>query len=183
MRFGCSLWHFFLSFFLLLPKGEKYVDRAAKSLEEELRKVKTEGDRSRYKRCCLYRDRAEDWPLRAPPARHRGTVSAHRKTDAIGSLLYFIIIIFYFPENSGAKEIPHIYKYIGVEGIKDSLRMHGAATYISHLIHSLPVAERSNGKTNFCGCCDYSATTATPYPRVRPVTSHILQPSLRLLSF
>ena len=95
-----------------MPKGEKYVDRAAKSLEEELRKVKTEGDRSRYKRCCLYRDRAEDWPLRAPPVRLRGTVSAHRKTDGIGSLLYFIIIIFYFPENSGAKEIPYIYIYI-----------------------------------------------------------------------
>ena len=72
LRLGHSLRHLFPSSFLLLPKGEKYVDSAAKSLEEELGKVKTEGDRSRHKRCCLYRDRAEDWPLRAPPVRRRG---------------------------------------------------------------------------------------------------------------
>lgn len=50
-------------------------------------------------------------------------MSAHRKTDGIGSLLPLIISIFYFPENSGTKEITHTHTNVDVEEIKDSLRV------------------------------------------------------------
>ena len=109
----------------------------------------------------------------------------HRKTDGIGSLLCLIIIIFYFPENSGTKEITHTHTHtnVDVEEIKDSLRM----AWSSHLHFSSDTesayCREKNEKTNFCCCycfCDYSAT---PCPRVRPVTNHILQPLFRLLSF
>lgn len=70
----------------------------------------------------------------------------------------------------------HTHTNVDVEEIKDSLRM----AWSSHLHFSSDTesayCREKNEKTNFCCCyccCDYSAT---PCPRVRPVTNHTPQP-------